>query len=141
MTIRPVTKKDIPELAQVHRASWVQTYQPLIPDEILCNLSVFHFQSIWENNLKTETHKHLLAECNKQLIGFISFSHSDVDTKISEISSMYLDHSKIGRGFGKSLIKSAFRELKTLEFNKILLWAFVRIITQLNFINLGNLNQ
>ena len=122
MTIRPVTKKDISGLAQVHRASWVQTYQTLIPDEILGNLSVFHFQSIWEKNLKNETHKHLLAEYNKQLIGFISFSHSDVDTKISEISSMYLDHSKIGIGFGKSLIKSALRELKTLEFNKIVLW-------------------
>ena len=99
MTIRPVTKKDISGLAQVHRASWVQTYQTLIPDEILGNLSVFHFQSIWEKNLKNETHKHLLAEYNKQLIGLISFSHSDVDTKISEISSMYFKkYGKYGVG-------------------------------------------
>lgn len=50
------------------------------------------------------------------------FRHSDVDTKTSEISSMYLDHSKIGFGFGKNLIKSAFKELNFLEFNRIVLW-------------------
>ncbi len=122
MIIRPVTQKDIIGLSQVHRTSWLQTYKTLIPDEILDNFSLFHFQRIWEKNLKSKTYKHLLAEHNKELIGFISFSHSDVDTKTSEISSMYLDHSKIGFGFGKNLIKSAFKELNFLEFNRIVLW-------------------
>ena len=81
-----------------------------------------HFQNIWKKNLNNESNRHLVAEHENQIIGFISFSQIDVSTKISEISSLYIDPHSTGRGVGKTLIKSAFDELAGLEFRKVRIW-------------------
>ncbi len=122
MKIRPFTKNDIPQIAQIHRSSWILAYKPLIPDKIIGNLSEIHFQNIWKKNLNNESHRHLVAEHENQIIGFISFSQIEVSTKISEISSLYIDPHSTGRGVGKTLIKSAFDELAALGFRKVRLW-------------------
>ncbi len=122
MKIRPFTKNDIPQIAQIHRSSWILAYKPLIPDNILGNLSEIYFQNIWKKNLNNESHRHLVAEHENQIIGFISFSQIEVSTKVSEISSLYIDPDSAGRGVGKTLIKSAFDELAALGFKKIRLW-------------------
>ena len=122
MKIRPFTKTDIPQIAQIHRASWIMAYEPLIPDKILGSLTEIHFQNIWKKNLNNESHRHLVAEHENQTIGFISFSQFEVSTKTSEIYSLYIDPDSAGRGFGKTLIKSTFSELAALGCRRILLW-------------------
>ena len=122
MKIRQFTKTDIPQIARIHRASWIMAYEPLIPDKILGSLTEIHFQNIWKKNLNNESHRHLVAEHENQIIGFISFSQFEVSTKTSEIYSLYIDPDSAGRGFGKTLIKSAFNELAALGFRRILLW-------------------
>ena len=122
MKIRQFTKTDIPHIAHIHRASWILAYERLIPDEILGSLSEIHFQNLWKKNLNNESHRHLVAEHENQIIGFISFSQFEVSTNTSEISSLYVDPDSAGRGFGKALMKSAFNELAALGFRKALLW-------------------
>ena len=99
MKIRPFTKTDIPQIAQIHRTSWIMAYEPLIPDKILGSLTEIHFQNIWKKNLNNESHRHLVAENENQTIGFISFSQFEVSTKTSEIFSLYIDPDSAGRGF------------------------------------------
>ena len=122
MKIRPFTKTDIPQIAQIHRTSWIMAYEPLIPDKILGSLTEIHFQIIWKKNLNNESHRHLVAEHESQIIGFISFGQFEVNTRTSEIYSLYIDPDSAGRGFGKTLIKSAFNELAALGYRRIRLW-------------------
>jgi len=122
MKIRRFTKTDIPQIAQIHRASWIMAYKPLISDKFLENLSEIHFQNIWKKNLNNENHRHLVAEHKKRIIGFISFSQYEVSTKTSEISSLYIDPDSAGHGVGKTLINLAFNKLAALEVRKVLLW-------------------
>lgn len=136
MKIRQFTKTDIPHIAHIHRASWILAYERLIPDEILGSLSEIHFQNLWKKNLNNESHRHLVAEHENQIIGFISFSQFEVSTNTSEISSLYVDPDSAGRGFGKTLMKSAFNELAALGFRKILLWVVREIKEQLSSIKL-----
>ncbi len=122
MKIRRFIKPDISQIAQIHRASWIMAYKPLISDKFLENLSEIHFQNIWKKNLNNESHRHLVAEHKNQIIGFISFSQYEVSTKTSEISSFYIDPGSAGHGVGKTLIISAFNKLAALGFRKVLLW-------------------
>ncbi len=122
MKIRRFTKTDIPQILQIHRASWIKAYKPLIPGKILENLSEIHFQNIWKKNLNNESHSHLVAEQKNRIIGFISFSQYEGSTVYSEISSLYIDPGSAGCGVGKTLINSAFNKLGALGFRKVLLW-------------------
>ncbi len=122
LQIRPVVESDIAELARIHWASWINAYAAVIPDEILSGIPVADFHATWVENLRDREHRHLLAEDNHRLVGFISFGTVAIHPKISEVKAIYIDPAMIGGGLGRQLTQSAIRELKALAFEGVSLW-------------------
>lgn len=123
--IRIAMITDARVIAKVHVSCWQAIYRGHIPNNILDKLSVDDREKLWISLLANHVGVLVLEEDN-ELIGFISFCPSrdqDNDPKfVAEISAIYLNPNKWGKGLGKLLCNAAIDELKKLSYKELTLW-------------------
>lgn len=109
-------------IAKVHVDSWRTTYEGIIPDDFLANLSYEQFSAIWKKNLKRADKFIIVVENAKgEIVGFADSRKSEWNTEENavELTSIYLLEIYQGKGLGKLLLKELFTHYKEQGYTKV----------------------
>lgn len=136
--IRPAIYLDAKPLTNFHIQAYKDTYNSLLPDNYLNNLSKNYLCDIWQKRLnKKNTHSRtFIALDNETIIGYISAGPSldhFANNNIGECYSIYVAKNYKNIGIGKKLISEADRFLKERQYTKNTLWTLESNVKAINF--------
>jgi ribosomal protein S18 acetylase RimI-like enzyme len=129
--IRPATSADVGELAELHVASWHETYPGLIPAETLASQTVDSRRKIWTQIMADSAGIDgtvvYIAEHRGRMVGFVSCGPQRTATLRDrgydgEISAIYLLQITQRRGVGRTLMSAAAADLARRGFGAASLW-------------------
>ncbi|GEL78182.1 GNAT family N-acetyltransferase [Tenuibacillus multivorans] len=122
MNVREAVAADYKGIAKVHVDSWRTTYQGIVPDQYLNQLSYAQREEVWKNNLANG--KVWVAEdSNGQIVGFANGGperSGDYPDYQGEIYAIYILEEYHGNGLGKQLVKQVVNELKQQDMSTML---------------------
>jgi len=100
--IRQANEADIKAIQQVARASWMHTYDTLIPKDIInqCIEAFYHHDQL-TNRIKH--HTVLVATSNRHVIGFLDGSNNQPD---AFLYALYLKPDALYKGIGTRLFNA-----------------------------------
>lgn len=125
-SIRRATFEDAEMIATIHVKSWKSTYNELLDEEDLSNITYENRRVLWETILKMEksgTCTFVISD-EKQMVGFVSggperTKRFDYD---SEIYNIYLLDEFQKKGLGARLLNAFSKEMLGIGYNSILVW-------------------
>lgn len=117
ITLRPCIPTDAGLISEIAHKSWWHTYRPFLSKEQIC----FMLTELYEPSLLSQNIDRgidfLMAEINKQAVGFISFIPKANSSRIYRIEKLYLVEEAQGIGVGKALIKEVMQYAREQRFN------------------------
>ena len=123
--IRKKERKDCADVAHVVTVAWNKTYRGIVPDEFLDNLYTNEEErakNSYNNFNEKENHQYVL-EVDDKVVGFVNVGSSDETDyeNCGEIHAVYIINGYKGHGYGKKLIDAGIQELKTMNFDKMVI--------------------
>ena len=112
-------------IATIHVEAWKAAYRGIVPDEFLDSLSIDQRESAWRGYLSAGDATAWVAQEAETIVGWISAAASrDADSSAStgEIWAVYVTPGHWGKGLGRSLCKTAERNLLLGGFMEVTLW-------------------
>lgn len=141
MNIREVTKKDLLSIGKVQVKSNRSTYQGIMPEDYLNNLSYESEAIKWEEKLFSErcTQFMYLAESDDaNIVGFVAGSLDRTNNLFErEIYSIYILKEFHHKGIGKLLIQAMVRKFIENNINSMILWTLEDNPSRLFYEHLG----
>ena len=123
--IRFAEESDALSIAKVHVRSWQEAYRGQVPDTYLEGLSIQDRERSWKKGL-AKGNTVLVAEHNRQIIGFSGFGHARGDGEnaqaIGEVYAIYLLKEYWGQGIGGKLMERSLSSLQSDGYNGVTLW-------------------
>jgi ribosomal protein S18 acetylase RimI-like enzyme len=146
--IRTATYQDASPIAHIQIAGWRASYQNIIPESHLENLSVSDKTAFWQSILidPVQAENILVARrrdddtsssdqktAPAQILGFVTFGSADDDSPGStgsdpprkgELRAIYVDPQHLSEGVGRSLWAAAQKKLVELGYSEVVVWVF-----------------
>ncbi len=128
MIVREATQHDVSAIARVHLDTWQKTYQGIIPDEYLRNLSYKKRKSSWEQILGEASEKSnftYVAENELgQIIGFANggLERDNDPVYQGELNAIYILESNQRKGIGRCLFQTVVQKLEQMDIHSMLVW-------------------
>lgn len=126
--VRPARIADAPAIAQVHVASWRETYPGIVPDDFLARLSVERREKMWTEALQESNGRAsgiFVAETAEgDVVGFASGGKNRTPELgfTGELYAIYLLKRHQGQGVGKLLFQAVVADLKRGGHESMMLW-------------------
>ncbi|MBE6764609.1 MAG: GNAT family N-acetyltransferase [Ruminococcaceae bacterium] len=121
MEIRYINQDDdLLEISNIYESSWKFAYKDIIPQDYLDSIP----KGRWANRINKEGMNNLILIENGSIIGTSCFCKSRWENynDYGEIVSIYFLPDYMGKGYGSHLLKRCVEELKSLGYNRLLLW-------------------
>lgn len=123
--IRKKERKDCADVAHVVTVAWNETYRGIVSDEFLANLYTNEEErakNSYNNFNEKENHQYVL-EVDDKVVGFVNVGSSDETDyeNCGEIHAVYIINGYKGHGYGKKLIDAGIQELKSMNFDKMVI--------------------
>jgi ribosomal protein S18 acetylase RimI-like enzyme len=131
LTIRPATPSDADGIAHLHVTSWRETYEGMLPKEMLASMDVGSRRSIWTSVLSnaspTSANTALILEGNHQAVGFCAFGDQrslelEAAGYDGEIGAIYILAAAQGFGGGQLLMNRAASLLSERGKKSVSVW-------------------
>ncbi len=123
--IRKAEIEDAEGIAKVHVDGWRTTYQGIVPDTFLDNLSYEESELNWKKGI-TENNVYIAEDENGQVIGFSTGGKERTgkyEAYTGELYAIYILKEYQGKGIGRLLVQSVVDDLKAKKLNSMLIWA------------------
>ncbi|PLR57507.1 GNAT family N-acetyltransferase [Vibrio parahaemolyticus] len=123
--VRKASFDDVDKIAHIHVNSWSYAYNGLMPQSYIESYTLEKRQKLWSNIIGRNLAEVLVADSDDGLVGFLCFGQPKTlkGTELYDLSSIYIDPSKIGNGIGQALYNECEKMLRTLKAKRVLLWA------------------
>ncbi|MUK88769.1 GNAT family N-acetyltransferase [Ornithinibacillus sp. L9] len=131
-TIRKGNFEDAEQIADVHVSSWKSTYQELLDEKDLSNITYENRKTLWETILKIQKQDQCVYIIKQneddKIIGFISGGPERTKNfnYDGEIYSIYLLDEYQKKGLGARLLKVFAERMKVLGYRSILVWVLTQ---------------
>ena len=122
MLIRAARVDDAPEIAAVHVITWQKVYRGIMPSPFLDDLSVSRREEHWKQVLSRENHQVHVACVSGEVAGFSSTGTNRDIPEAAELYAIYIHPEHWGKGLGKALFHASCAALRSLRFDRLLLW-------------------
>lgn len=125
MSIVPATLDDALEIATVHVRSWHAAYAGILDSAFLNELSIERRAAQWQDSLRKQESRTLVARQAEGIAGFVSFGRwrdEHANGHQGEIWALYAAPQVWGSGVGRALLDAAVRELRAVDCRSVLLW-------------------
>jgi ribosomal protein S18 acetylase RimI-like enzyme len=128
MMMREATHSDVSEMARVHVDTWRTTYQGIMPDQLLVNLSYEKRENGWHqvlNNASKDGNFTYVAEDESgQIVGFANGGKERTGDQVyrGELSAIYILKSHQHQGIGRELVRVIVQRLGQMEIHSMLVW-------------------
>lgn len=129
MHIREARRGDAQGIAEVHVASWRTTYQGIVPDEFLAQLSVELRAQRWLETVAAGVEIIYVAEDDAngggRIVGFASGGaqrDGDIPNYDGELYAVYILQDYQGQGIGQLLVRAVAERLARCGFKAMRVW-------------------
>lgn len=125
LIVRDATPGDAYRVAEIHIASWRDTYKGIVPQEFLDSMDVDERAQRWTRSFDRTACKLIVAEVDSEIVGWCYFGEcrdSDVQANTAELWAIYLHPSSINRGIGRALWDTATESLRAQGFIRAIVW-------------------
>jgi ribosomal protein S18 acetylase RimI-like enzyme len=128
MIVREAIHSDVSAMARVHVDTWRTTYQGIVPDEFLANLSYEKRENGWHqvlDNAPNDGNFTYVAEDEAgQIVGFANGGVERAGDPVyqGELSAIYVLKSSQQRGIGRELVRAVAQRLGQMEIHSMLVW-------------------
>ncbi len=123
--IRKRKKEDCKAIAHVVTIAWNETYHGIVPDWDLANLEKTEQERADKlyNDFDENNNNALVLEVNNKIVGFTNYGKTeDKDyPNCGEIFALYIIKEYQGYGYGRKLVNEAIKELKKMNYDKMLI--------------------
>ena len=117
--IRLANQSDIQQIAELYVESWNRTYQGLIPQSYLNNLTVGSLCKRWGDYIKEPKQGIFVAVNHKKVLGFGAFKpYHRIDDCIY-VDSLHVNKSFQGKGIGSAIINKIYEVGKEQSYGKM----------------------
>ena len=130
IAVRHARPEDAARVARVYIDSWHDTYAGILPNRLLCTMTVRGQTARWRAAIRARGRESVLvAECGTYgVVGMTSFGPSrdgglDFD---GEVYTLYVDPAFYGRGSGRALLRGAFTALRKRGHSSCVIWAHAK---------------
>lgn len=113
MRIREARLEDASTIARVHIDAWRETYQGIIPDSYLAQLSYEKRTKQWEQALIDQ--RVYVVELEDEVVGFAQGGPNRRDAREGELYAIYVLRASQGQGLGKALFQRIIEDLAEYE--------------------------
>ncbi|WP_290720863.1 MULTISPECIES: GNAT family N-acetyltransferase [Exiguobacterium] len=113
MRIREAHLEDASAIARVHIDAWRETYQGIIPDTYLAQLSYEKRTKLWEQTLVDQ--RVYVAVSGEEVVGFAQGGPNRSDAREGELYAIYVLQASQGQGLGKALFQRIAEDLAEYE--------------------------
>jgi len=113
MRIREARLEDASTIARVHIDVWRETYQGIIPDSYLAQLSYAKRTKQWEQALVDQ--RVYVVELEDEVVGFAQGGPNRRDAREGELYAIYVLQASQGQGLGKALFQRIAEDLAEYE--------------------------
>lgn len=113
MRIREARLEDASAIALVHIDAWRETYQGIIPDTYLVQLSHEKRTKQWEQTLVNQ--RVYVVELEDEVVGFAQGGANRSDAREGELYAIYVLQASQGQGLGKALFQRIAEDLAEYE--------------------------
>lgn len=122
MEIRYLSERDsLYEVSSVYERSWKHAYKGIIPQAWLDAIPAGR----WADGCLRDKMNNLVAIEDGRIIGVAGFCAARWKgySEYGELVSLYLLPEYTGRGYGRDMLRYAVKELYSLGFRRVMLWA------------------
>lgn len=124
--IRPAVPADGARCAQIHMDAWVYAYSDCVPVEIIERTNRRR-PSQWRTIIPTENNRshYVIDDEAHETVGFFVIQPSrdeGADDKTLELVSLYLDPSRVRKGFGSAAVRWIAGEAHRRGDRQVTLW-------------------
>lgn len=125
--VRKAVTSDAEGIAKVHVDTWRTTYQGIVPDAYLSNLSYDKRRSRWDKILlhpESQDATYVAEDDSKIVLGWVSCGLDRDNDPVykGEVYGLYVLQKMQRRGIGRQLMLAAVQDLKRRGFNSMILW-------------------
>jgi L-amino acid N-acyltransferase YncA len=125
--IRPVEIEDAQAIAKIHVDAWLDTYQSIISNRVLDELSYETRETFWQEQIAGLVAPSfiLVAEAKGSgIVGFISggLNRDESAEFDAEVYAIYLNETYQGCGIGRKLFGSAAAFLEVSGLQSLIVW-------------------
>jgi ribosomal protein S18 acetylase RimI-like enzyme len=125
LKIRKANVDDVKVISKIYIDTWKTTYQGLVPNDFLNELSYEEAEDKWTNFTNDQIHKSFIYVAineYEEIIGFAAAqSSSDVEFR-GELYSLYLVPKAQGLGAGRSLISAVAQHFMEEGISSMMVW-------------------
>ncbi|BAZ31778.1 GCN5-related N-acetyltransferase [Cylindrospermum sp. NIES-4074] len=127
MIIREANLDDTSAIAKVHIEAWRTTYQKIMPDEFLANLSYEEREQRWVkilSNQADDAFTYVVEDEIGQIVGFASGGKERNSDRLNsgEVYAIYILKHYQGQGLGSRLISTIAARLYQFGMVSMLVW-------------------
>ena len=129
----PCCPDDAVAVTNLHIASWLAHYRGILPDELLDNIDyekrLAHRTEQFANPVEGITH--WVVEDEGTVVGWASAGpahyktredNDDLPPRTAELYAIYLDPTKVGKGYGRRLMGAVLRAAQASGAPEIVVW-------------------
>ena len=117
MKIREARLEDASAIARVHIDAWRETYQGIIPDPYLAQLSHTKRTKQWGQTLADQ--RVYVVESEGEVVGFAQGGPNRSDAREGELYAIYVLQKSQGKGLGKALFQHITKDLAEYETMRV----------------------
>ncbi|WP_042224358.1 GNAT family N-acetyltransferase [Oceanobacillus manasiensis] len=122
MQIRLAEQRDAQAIAKVHVDAWRTTYEGIIQNNYLNQLSYESMTSLWKYNIKTDQ-VYVAVNDQEEIIGFTTGGVKKTEGYHDfqgELYAVYILKEFQGMNIGRKLLNMVVEHVKTLQMNSML---------------------
>src|SRR5699024_885685 len=124
MLIRKAIVSDAEKIAYVHVKSWQTTYENILPQKMLANLSYEQRTKQWVNNIKNGK-IYVAEDTDKKIVGFSTGGKERTGNYpdfTGELYAIYILEEFQRQGIGRQLLRPVLNDVCALEMTSVLVW-------------------
>ncbi|MEM9805118.1 MAG: GNAT family N-acetyltransferase [Cyanobacteria bacterium P01_D01_bin.56] len=131
MRIREAAHSDVPAISKVHVDTWRTTYQGIVPEQHLANLSYERRAKSWyrifDRALEDGNFTYVATNESDEIIGFANGGVERTGDLLykGELTAIYIRQSDQKKGIGRELVQVVAERLDRLRINSMLVWVLV----------------
>lgn len=131
MFVREATLNDIPAISRIHVDTWRTTYQGIVPDEFLTNLSYekreYGWQRIMNNAPEDGNFTYVAEDDSEQIVGFANGGVERTGDPVyqGELNAIYILNHYQHKGIGRELVRVVADRLDRMGIHSMLVWVLV----------------
>jgi ribosomal protein S18 acetylase RimI-like enzyme len=125
VTIREAQSDDAYGIAKVYVEGWRSTYQGIVPDDHLANMTYEHLEQRWSRILNSDDGFLFVAEDEPEnIVGFIwgGPEHQGAPGYTGELHAIYILQSYQGQDIGRKLTRALVRKMLEVGLDSMIVW-------------------